>query len=211
MGNSARFWDRMAHRYAKMPIRDEAAYQRKLQVTREYFRPDMEVLEIGCATGSTALAHAPFVRRIRAIDVSSKMLEIARGKAATAKIDNVRFEQATVESLNVPPRSLDAVLALNVLHLVDDKEDFIARVHAMLKPGGIFVTSTPCLADSSLKYLKPIAPIAAFVGLIPMLRVFSAVELIESVRSAGFEIDHEWQPGKNKGVFLVAKSRVAQA
>lgn len=46
----------MAKRYARQPIADEAAYRRKLEVTRTYFRPDMHVLEFGCGTGSTALA-----------------------------------------------------------------------------------------------------------------------------------------------------------
>ena len=51
MDKSARFWDRIAERYSKRPISDEAAYQKKLQVTREYLRPDMELLEIGCGKG----------------------------------------------------------------------------------------------------------------------------------------------------------------
>jgi cyclopropane fatty-acyl-phospholipid synthase-like methyltransferase len=61
MVQSTKFWDRIAERYSKQPVADEAAYQKKLQVTREYFRPDMEVLEFGCGTGSTAIAHAPYV------------------------------------------------------------------------------------------------------------------------------------------------------
>ena len=48
MTHSARFWDRIAARYARKPVADEAAYQKKLAVTREYLRPDMEVLEFGC-------------------------------------------------------------------------------------------------------------------------------------------------------------------
>ncbi len=35
MGQSTKFWDKMAERYSKKPIADEAAYQKKLQVTRE--------------------------------------------------------------------------------------------------------------------------------------------------------------------------------
>ena len=75
------FWDRIAERYSKRPVADEAAYQKKLQVTREYFQPDMAVLEFGCGTGSTTITHSPYVRHIRAIDISSKMIEIAKGKA----------------------------------------------------------------------------------------------------------------------------------
>ncbi len=51
MDRSARFWDRIAKRYARTPVADEAAYQRKLKITRGYLRPDMEVMEFGCGTG----------------------------------------------------------------------------------------------------------------------------------------------------------------
>ncbi len=50
MDRSTKFWDKIAESYSKQPIADEAAYEKKLQVTREYFHPDMEVLEIGCGT-----------------------------------------------------------------------------------------------------------------------------------------------------------------
>ena len=81
MNQSTKFWDKIAERYSKQPIADEAAYQKKLQVTREYFQPDMEIVEFGCGTGSTAITHAPYVKHIHAIDISSKMIEIAQGKA----------------------------------------------------------------------------------------------------------------------------------
>ena len=77
MDQSARFWDKIAERYSKRPIADEAAYQKKLQVTREYLRPDMEVLEFGCGTGSTAITHAPCVKHIHAIDISPKMIMLS--------------------------------------------------------------------------------------------------------------------------------------
>ena len=63
---------------------DQAAYERKLAITRECLNPDAQVLELGCGTGSTAIAHAPYVRHIRATDVSSRMIEIARSKAEVA-------------------------------------------------------------------------------------------------------------------------------
>ena len=108
MDRSAKFWDKIAERYAKRPVADEAAYQRKLQVTREYFRPDMEVLEFGCGTGSTAIAHAPYLKHIRAIDISSKMIAIAKAKAAAQDIDNVSFEQMGIAEISVPGQTFDA-------------------------------------------------------------------------------------------------------
>ena len=75
MRQPSKFWDKRAEGYSKSPVADEESYQKKLQVTREYLKPDMEILEFGCGTGSTAITHAPCVKHIRAIDVSSKMLE----------------------------------------------------------------------------------------------------------------------------------------
>ncbi|MBT8116681.1 MAG: methyltransferase domain-containing protein [Gammaproteobacteria bacterium] len=200
----AKFWDRIAERYSKKPVADEAAYQKKLRVTREYFRPGMDVLEIGCGTGSTAIAHAPHVKHILATDLSSKMIAIARAKAEAAGIENLGFEQATIEQLSIPDRSLDAVLALSVLHLLQDKEAAIARVHGMLKPGGLFVTSTVCLGDT-MKFFKLIGPIGRLLGLMPLVRVFTVQELTDSLTDAGFAIDYQWLPGKGKAVFIVAR------
>lgn len=205
MDHSMKFWDRIAERYSKKPVADEAAYQRKLEVTRQYIQPDMEVLEIGCGTGSTAIAHAPYVKHIRAIDISSKMIEIAQAKADTANVDNVTFEQASIDEFSVSDQSLDAVLGLSILHLLENKEAVIARIHSMLKPGGIFISSTACIGDTMMRYLQFIVPIGKSLGLMPQVVVFTAKELEVSLTDAGFEIDYQWQPGKGKAVFIVAK------
>ena len=204
MNSSAKFWDRIANRYSKRPVADEESYQEKLRVTRTYFRPDMEVLEFGCGTGSTAINHSPYVGHIHAIDISSKMIEIAQEKADEGNVSNVTFEQSTIEGVSVPDQSLDAVLGLSILHLLENMEGAIEKVHRMLKPGGVFVTSTTCLGDS-LKFFKLIAPVGKFLGLMPLVRVFTTGELVASLTDAGFEIDHQWQPGKGEAVFIVAK------
>lgn len=204
MRPSARFWDRIAKRYAAAPIKDEAAYARKLEATRAHFRPDMDVLELGCGTGSTALLHAPYVKRIRATDISPKMLQIARAKAAQAGVDNVTFEEAAIDTMALEPASWDAVLALSVLHLLADKEAAIAKVYAALKPGGVFVTSTACLGDT-MAFLKYVAPLGRTLGFLPLVRVFTAAELEARIREAGFAIEESWLPGKGKALFLIAR------
>lgn len=204
MSQTAAFWDKVAERYSKKPVADEAAYQEKLRVTRDYFRPDMEALEIGCGTGSTAIAHAPFVKHIRATDISPKMIRIAKDKAAAAKIDNIAFEVSSVDDIEVADQSLDVVLALSLLHLLEDRDEAIANVYDMLKQDGVFVTSTVCLGDT-MKFMKLLAPIGKFLGLMPLLRVFTVQELVESLTSAGFAIDYQWQPEKSVAVFIVAR------
>ena len=200
------FWNKLADKYSRQPIADEAAYQKKLDATRGYFQPDMEVLEIGCGTGSTAIAHAPYVGHIRATDLSTRMVEIAKDKAKAAGIDNVTFEALSIDALDVPGASIDVVMPHSVLHLLEDKAQVIADIHQMLKPGGIFVSSTACIGDMMLP-LRLIIPVGRFLRLIPLVKVFSVAELKDSLESAGFEIDYEWQPKKSAAAFIICRKR----
>ena len=207
MKRSAGFWDRVAERYARRPLADEAVYRKKLDITREYFRADMEVLEIGCGTGMTAIAHAPYVAHIRATDASAKMLEIARHRAAAGKVRNVSFEQAFVEDLDVAGGSIDAVLALSVLHLLDDPDSVLASLHRMLRPGGIFVSNTVCLGDKS-RWIRAVARLGGLLGLLPPIRSLSRDEVENRVVAAGFEILRTWRPDDGLAVFIVARRAV---
>lgn len=204
MDKTAKFWDRLATRYSNQPVSDEAIYQKKLKITQEYLRPDMNVLEFGCGTGSTAVVHAAHVSHLQAIDMSSKMLDIAQSKAEDLKLDNITFQHATIDEFEAPDESFDVVLGLSVLHLLEDKESAMKKSFQLLKPGGVFVSSTACLADG-LGFLKYIAPVGRFFGLLPIVKVFTAKDMKASVTAAGFEIEQEWEPGKNKGVFIVGR------
>ncbi len=204
MNRNARFWDKRADKYSQTPVRDDATYQKKLEITRSYLGPDMRVLEIGCGTGSTAIALAPCVRHILATDVSPRMIEIARGKAEAAQIRNVMFEARDIGELESPGGEYDVIMAHNVLHLVEDMEAAIADSYRMLKAGGVFVTSTAVIGDMT-KVFRIILPVGRFLGLIPFVGVFNRAELKQSLTGAGFEIDHDWLPKKNAAVFIVAR------
>lgn len=198
------FWNRRADRYAAEPIADETAYQTKLATTRRLLRPDMELFEIGCGTGSTALIHAPNVRHIRAMDFSERMIEIARGKAEKAGVKNISFEVGSIESVDLAPESLDMALALSVLHLLRNKEAAIAKVFRALKPGGYFVTSTACLRDM-LPAIRFVAPLGSRLGLIPHLDIMTQGQLRAAIEAAGFAVEHEWLPNKKAAVFMIAR------
>ncbi len=207
MTNESRFWDRLSDRYYRQPIADEDAYRVKLDVTHALMTPEMELLEFGCGTGGTAIRHAPHVRHIRAIDFSEAMLEKARDQARRAGVENVTFERADIVTLAVPDAHYDMVLGLSILHLLKDPDAVIAKVFGMLKPGGYFVTSTACLGDT-MGMFKFIAPVGRALGLLPILNVMTADGLVAKFRSAGFDIAHRWQPGKDKALFLIGRKPV---
>ena len=206
MDRERRFWNKRADNYSKRPVSDEATYEKKLDITRKYFRPDMEVLELGCGTGSTALAHAPYVKHILATDLSTRMVEIGRDKAKAAGIDNVTFAAASADGLDVPDGSIDAVMGHNLLHLLENKEQVIDDVHRMLKTGGLFVTSTACIGDMMFLF-RLIVPVGRSLRLFPLVKVFTAAELKQSLDKAGFEIEHEWLPKKNAALFIICRKR----
>jgi 2-polyprenyl-3-methyl-5-hydroxy-6-metoxy-1,4-benzoquinol methylase len=205
MNRDQKFWDRIAERYSKRPIADEAAYQKKLEVTRHYFRPDSDVLEIACGTGSTAIAHAPHVKHILATDISPNMIEIARSKAEAAGISNAEFRVATIKDLDAADESYDAVMAHSILHLLEDWECTIGKVYKMLNPGGAFISSTACLGDN-LRFIRWIEPIGRLFRLMPKVSIFTTQELETALTDAGFTIDYEWQKSKkgSAAIFIVA-------
>lgn len=205
MSATKNFWDKMAESYSKRPISDQAAYEKKLEISRTYFRPDMELLEFGCGTGGTALLQAPHVKRIQAIDSSFNMIAIARDKQGEAGVENVEFSVSDIEKFVAPGESFDAILGLSILHLLEDKEAVMKKVYGLLKPGGIFISSTVCLNDS-MKYLKLAVPILRLVGYMPpVLEFFTTKELEQSLKDCGFVIDYQWRPKKGKATFIVAK------
>ncbi len=203
--SSSFFWNLMAGRYVRQPVADLPTYQRKLAETRACLRPDMRMLEFGCGSGATARAHAPHVAHIDAIDYSRRMIEIARGLAEPGEAEKISFHQATIEDWQAPDASYDAVLGLNVLHLLPDRHPVIARVRRLLRTGGVFVTSTACLAEMG-GFVRWVLPVGSALGVLPHVAKFSEDQLAEDIKSAGFAIETHWSPGPGRAVFIIARA-----
>jgi hypothetical protein len=56
-----------------------------------------------------------------------------------------------------------------------------------------------------MAWFRFVAPIGRALGLMPLVKVFTVQDLVDSLIRAGFAVDHRWQPGKGKAVFLVAR------
>lgn len=204
MKSKTRFWDRIANKYAATPIKDEASYQHKLKMTQEYLKPEMEVLEIGCGTGTTALKHGPFVRRILATDFSEKMVEIAQEKANKSGVDNVEFRCEAIESISDHNEQYDVIMAHSILHLLEDFEGSLLKLYDRLKPGGYLVSSTACINDM-MSFFRYIAPIGYRLRLIPYVNCFGTDDLTEAIKQQGFSIRYQWQANAKAALFLIAQ------
>lgn len=203
--DAEKFWDNTAEKYSKSPVRDEALYQEKLKKTQEYLTQESKVLEIGCGTGTTALHHAPFAGEILATDISANMVEIAKKKASEAGIENVGFQQATVENFQGEPNSYDVILALNIIHLLEDPASAIKKMYGLLKPGGYFVTGTVCLGDVLFSPWRIAIPVMRLLNKIPPVRYLKRAQLMSYIADAGFEIDYERPPKRGEAAFVILK------
>jgi SAM-dependent methyltransferase len=97
---------------------------------------------------------------------------------------------------------------LNVLHLIADRRAVIAEAARILKPGGVFVSSTVCLAGSKLRFIRYVAPLARLLGLMPDLFIFSEADLADEIIASGFTIERQWHHGKDGiAVFIIARRR----
>jgi ubiquinone/menaquinone biosynthesis C-methylase UbiE len=190
MPNESRFWDRAAARYAARPISDEAAHREKLARARAHLAPGMRVIDIGCGTGTAAIAQAPHVAHVRAIDISGEMIRIARERAAAAGVANVSFERGALEEIDPAEGPWDAAFALSFLHLAPDRNAALARIAALLAPRGVLVANSFCLADMQL-HLRLIVAGGRRLGLLPHVRAFSRAGLRASLAGAGFELLEE--------------------
>lgn len=201
---AARFWNWMAERYSRQPVADEASYQKKLALTRDYLHSQMRLLEIGCGTGSTAIEHAPHVRHVLATDVAENMLAIGRRRAAEAGVDNIDFQCLAVDELSLAEESVDMVLALNILHLLPDWRQVLPRLQGLLAPGGLLVSSTACVADMG-PMMKVLPPLMKLLPVLPAVASFSEEELAAALLESGFELEQRWRPGRDQAVFIIAR------
>jgi 2-polyprenyl-3-methyl-5-hydroxy-6-metoxy-1,4-benzoquinol methylase len=158
------------------------------ELLKKYLRTGDRVLDFGCGTGTTAIHCAGRVKEVCGIDYASGMIDVAKRKAAESGIENAGFMQATIFDGRLETGSFDVVLAWGILHLVDDRPDVIRRIRELLKPGGLLVSATECMAEKK----SSIASLLSFlmkIGIFPIpLKFFTVAELEDSVTGAGLRI-----------------------
>ncbi|NDV02675.1 class I SAM-dependent methyltransferase [Pseudoroseicyclus tamaricis] len=181
---------------------DPEAWHRKLDAIAGRAGSEGRLLEFGAGTGSSALKLAPRVGEILATDISPKMIEIARNKAAEAGATNVTFQQGTIFDVTKGP--FDGIVGLNVLHLMPDWREALAHARGLLTEGGFLAISTAGIGDHPSVARLGIRAGSA-LGLFPPIAVFTIADLRAGLATAGFRLIEEWQPKTGAAWFQLAE------
>mgnify|MGYP003338171582 CR=1 FL=1 len=130
-------------------------------------------------------------------------------KAAAQGCANAEFVVGSAHHARWPERAFDAVLAFNLLHLLTERPALFAKSTGLLKPGGLFITKAPCLAEMS-GLIRLAVPVLRVIGKAPNVEFFTAAELLNEIEAAGFTVVEQARHGsqrKDARIFIVAKSR----
>ncbi|WP_106794052.1 class I SAM-dependent methyltransferase [Aquimarina sp. Aq78] len=186
MYKSEKFWDKSANGYDKEEMKDREVRIKILQKIKGYLKKEDNVLDYGCATGILANEIASNVDKVYGIDISSEMIRIAQDKANELQIQNVDYSHTTIFDMNYKSGNFDMILAVYMLHLLEDLPKALERIHELLKPGGVFISVTPCLGKRS--FVGIALSLVSKIGLIPKLKTYTVSELENSIKDTGFEI-----------------------
>ena len=97
------------------------------------------VLDIGCGAGMDLLLAAIHVGpsgRAIGVDMTEAMCASATAGAAQARLSNVEVREGDATHLPVKSHTIDVVISNGVINLVPQKDQAIAEIARVLKPGG---------------------------------------------------------------------------
>lgn len=205
MDKSEKFWDRISKSYAKQAILDTDTYQFKNEKIKSVLRPDDTVFDYACGTASMSIEISSKVKEIHAIDISSKMLEIATQRINGKGINNIKIKKSSLYDFDFAPNSYDVVLAVNIFHFIDDVDSDLNRMYQLLKPGGLLISETPCMGEDR-RIANKLMYYLGRVGLIPKLNMLTFKSFENLILENNFDITYKKNLSNTpRDYFIIAK------
>ena len=133
------FDQRIARQYNDQRAHPLAVAQQIGEAIAALLPPGAHLLELGIGTGRIAYPVASAGCRVVGVDLSRDMLHEVGRQSAKAVGAPLLLAQADIEHLPIKDRSMDAVLAVHVLHLVPDWRGALAEAARTLRAGGAFI------------------------------------------------------------------------
>lgn len=150
-------------------------------------KPGEKVLDLGCGRGQETLEAAQRVGStgfVWGVDVTPRMIEVARENAKNKRVTNAQFIQSSMEHVPLEENTLDVVMSNCAINHVEDKVQVYGEIYRVLRLGGRFVVSDIMTENPLPQEIKedPEAIAACFGGAITI------VEYERALKDAGFEM-----------------------
>jgi len=186
-----RHFSPVAENYSTSTVHAQGA-DLAVMVEMAHLTGDEIVLDAGCGAGHTALAFAPHVRHVTALDLSAAMLGQVDKLAAERGLTNITTRQGDVEQIPFPDASFDLIVSRYSAHHWPRPQDALAEFQRVLRPGGRL------LLDDVVSFDAP--ALDTFLQAIELLRDPSHVrdhspaQWLAMLAAAGFagEVAHTW-------------------
>jgi len=144
---TAQHFDRQAAGYdGSHTVRRFQSRAQALAISNVDVHSEMSILDLGCGTGSGALAIASQIEgpcKIVGIDPSPRMIREAETKRRRLGATSVSFAIGSAEDMTASSE-FDLIVCTNAFHHFLNKEEVFRRVHRALRPGGRFVVEDIC-------------------------------------------------------------------
>ena len=131
------FFDRVASDWDTMRIAyyDERVIDRLGEFAE--LTHDMVVADVGTGTGFVAAGIAPRVAKVIGVDISERILDVARRNLDELGLANVELRVGDITSLPLADDSVDAAFANMVLHHAEDPAAMLTEMARVVRPGGV--------------------------------------------------------------------------
>ncbi len=141
------YWEKIAPSYGE-EIFDVLQNDKKAlicKVIKKYASLQKTVMDIGCAIGKWLPVLSPIFKKVIAVDISAKNLEIAQHLYPQFK--NVQYLRADMSGKNTKVPGCDFAICINAILTpnVKDRQFFFQSLSACVKKGGHLVLTIPSL------------------------------------------------------------------
>lgn len=164
-------------------------------IDRLNLKPGQHVLDVCCGSGASALPAAEKVApdgSVLGVDLSEKLLALARAKARAQHLDNIEFRVGDMLDLHLPLLHFDAVVCVFGIFFVPDMVAAVRALWQLVRPGGQLAITTwgprffePATTAfwNSVREVRP----DLYKGFNPWDRICEPDALLSLFRQAGIE------------------------
>jgi SAM-dependent methyltransferase len=113
--------------------------------------PDMQVLDLGCGDGTTAIPAAHKGAQVLGVDIASNLVAAGNARAAALGLPNIRFQEGDASALtDLADNSFDRVVSIFGAMFAPRPHDVAAEMVRVTKPGGRIIMGNWIPGDPTL-------------------------------------------------------------